>query len=212
MPMLRSFALVVLVVIAGPATAEAQCSYSVSPTTFSVDSPPTSRTVSIITGTLCSWTATSYAGWITVTSGATGSSIGSVTFAVAENTTTSPRTGTLLVAGRTITVTQAANSCSYTVSPTTFSVGPDATSRTISVIAGTLCSWSATPADAWITVTSGATGSGIGSVVIGIAANPTDAQRTGTVSVAGVAVSVVQGAGSGGGSAPSAPTGLRIID
>src|SRR3954467_6725209 len=62
-----------------------------------VSAPSTGSTsaVSVITGTSCSWTAVSTAGWITVTSGATGSGIGQVNYSVAPNDSGAVRTGTL---------------------------------------------------------------------------------------------------------------------
>ncbi|MEZ4568494.1 MAG: Ig-like domain-containing protein, partial [Desulfobacterales bacterium] len=57
----------------------------------------------------CAWTATSGAPWISVTSGSSGTGSGSVGFSVAENTTTSPRTGTITVAGTPFTVEQGEN-------------------------------------------------------------------------------------------------------
>jgi hypothetical protein len=54
----------------------------------------------------CSWTATSSATWISLTTGASGSGSGTVSFSVAANSGTSPRTGTLTVAAQTVTVTQ----------------------------------------------------------------------------------------------------------
>jgi ABC-type molybdate transport system ATPase subunit len=58
----------------------------------------------VTSGTSCAWTAVSNASWITVTAGASGSGIGAVTLTVAATTTA--RTGTLTVAGRTVTVTE----------------------------------------------------------------------------------------------------------
>jgi hypothetical protein len=46
--------------------------------------------------------------WITVTSGGSGTGNGTVNYTVASNNTTSALTGTLTVAGNTITVTEAA--------------------------------------------------------------------------------------------------------
>jgi len=54
----------------------------------------------------CRWSARSNNDWITLTSATSGSGNGSVAYQVAANTTTSARTGTLTVAGQTITVTQ----------------------------------------------------------------------------------------------------------
>ena len=54
----------------------------------------------------CGWTATSNATWLTVTSGASGSGNGTVTFAVAENQSGLERIGMLTIAGETFTVRQ----------------------------------------------------------------------------------------------------------
>jgi len=54
----------------------------------------------------CSWTATSNAAWLTVTSGASGSGIGTVSYASSANPDTTQRIGTLTIAGQTLTVTQ----------------------------------------------------------------------------------------------------------
>jgi hypothetical protein len=189
--------------------AAAQCSYSVSPTSFSVESTASSRTISVVTGTQCSWTATSPVSWIRIVSGAAGSGIGSVTVAIEQNATASPRTITLSVAGTTVTITQGAGSCASSVTPASFAVDASATSRTVSITTGTQCAWTATSTAAWITVTNGGTGSGVGLVTFTIAANPSTA-RTGTLNVAGHAVTVTQGAGSSG-TVPAPPTNLRII-
>ena len=58
----------------------------------------------------CAWTAvsnTTNPTWLTITSGASGSGNGSVTFTVAANTG-AQRMGTLTIAGQTFTVTQGA--------------------------------------------------------------------------------------------------------
>jgi hypothetical protein len=52
----------------------------------------------------CNWTAVSNVSWITITSGASGTGSGTVTYSVAS--TTSSRTGTMTIAGLTFTVKQ----------------------------------------------------------------------------------------------------------
>ena len=190
--------------------AEAQCLYTVTPTTIAAPSTSGTRTVSIVTGTQCSWTATTTDAWITVTSGATGQGMGNVTFLVAANGTGSARTGTLTVAGKTITVTQAANSCTYGVTPTSFSIDALSTSRTLSVTAGTQCTWGATTTETWITITNPGSGIGISPVTFSVTANGAAAQRVGTLTVAGQTVTVTQ-AGTPGGTPPTAPTNLRVV-
>ena len=149
----RCCGLAVLIWAADESMAEAQCSYSLTPTSFTVGGTASTQTLSVISGTSCSWTATTTTSWITITNGASGSGIGSVTFSAAQNATGSPRTGTLTVGGQTVTVNQGASGCSATVTPVSFTVDSLATSRTLSVISGTSCSWTATTATPWITIT-----------------------------------------------------------
>ena len=54
----------------------------------------------------CDWHAVSNNSFITIDSGASGSNNGTVNFTVAPNTTGAARSGTLTVAGRTVTITQ----------------------------------------------------------------------------------------------------------
>jgi hypothetical protein len=213
MKIFRCAVLVALAWLAGGSVAEArQCSFTLTPTTFAVGSVATLRTLSIITGTQCSWTAVSTVSWITVSDGATGSGIGSVTFAVAQNTTAAPRSGTLTVAGQTVSVTQEGGSCTYSVTPTSFTVDRGAGSRTVSVISGTQCGWSATTPATWITVTSGASGSGMGAVTFAFEANSSTTTRTGVVSIGGQAVTITQTTSAGGGgTVPPTPANLRVV-
>ena len=189
--------------------AAASCTYSLSATSASVPSTgSTAGSLSVVTGTSCSWTAVSNAAWITVTNGASGSGIGQVAYTVAANTTGSQRVGTMTIAGQTFTVTQAAASCTYSLSATSASVpSTGSTAGALSVVTGTSCSWTAVSSAAWITVTNGASGSGIGQVAYTVAANTTGSQRVGTMTIAGQTFTVTQA----GSTAPSAPTGLRIV-
>src|SRR5262245_65936340 len=104
----RCFALVVLIWTVGATDASAQCSYSVTQTTFSTVSTANLQSTSVITGTQCSWTATSSVPWITITNGDSHTGMGSVSFQVTANPTASLRTGTLIIAGQTISVSQQA--------------------------------------------------------------------------------------------------------
>jgi hypothetical protein len=83
------------------------CSYTLAPTSASV--PAEGATGQIVIGTLptCPWTAQSFASWLSVTP-ASGAGPGSVTYTAAANTNGPARTGTLVIAGLTFTVSQAA--------------------------------------------------------------------------------------------------------
>src|SRR5439155_25623641 len=101
-----------------------------------------SGSVTVSAGTGCSWTPSSNAGWLTCTP-ANGTANGTLTWSVTANTNTSPRTGTLTIAGQTFSVTQDAAPCSYSISPTSAKPATGAGSGSVTVTAGTGCNWTA---------------------------------------------------------------------
>jgi hypothetical protein len=194
------------------------CTYSISPTSSTVGSAASTGSVSVASGAGCAWTASSGAGWITVTSGASGSGNGTVAYSVAANTGSSSRTGTLSIAGNTYTVTQQAATCSYTVAPTTDSAPAGGGAKSAAVTTASGCAWTATSNATWITVTSGS-GTGNGTVTYNVVANGGTASRSGTLTVAGQTVTVSQ-AGTAGCSYAVSPTsdsatfagGVRMVN
>jgi hypothetical protein len=80
----------------------------------------------------------------------------------------------------------------FTVAPTLFERDDSAaTGLTIGVTAVVGCHWTAASHDPWITVTAGASGSGSGTVVFDLGRNRGNG-RTGTLTVAGTTVTVIQ--------------------
>jgi hypothetical protein len=162
------------------------CTYGIAPTNQTVGAGAgPGAAVTVTAGAGCAWTAVSNATWITLGSGTPGTGNGTVNFTVAANTGAA-RTGTITIAGQTVTVNQAAFVCTYMVAPTSASF-PSAggSSMPVSVTAPTSCTWTATSnTPVWITVTSGATGSGNGNVVFSVAVNSTGLARTGTLTIA----------------------------
>jgi hypothetical protein len=63
----------------------------------------------------------------------------------------------------------------------------------VAVSAGPACAWTASSNDSWITVTSGARGTGTGAVAYSVAAN-TGGARSGTITIAGQTFTVSQAA------------------
>jgi hypothetical protein len=168
------------------------CAPAVSPFEQSFTAAGGTGSSTVTTGAGCAWTAASNAAWITLTSGATGSGSGAATFSVAANPSTTSRTGTLTIAGATVTITQAGAPCTYAISPAnqSFTAAGGTGSSTVTTSAG--CAWTAASNAAWITLTSGATGSGSGGAAFSVAANPSTADRTGTVAIAGATFTVTQ--------------------
>ena len=88
-------------------TTSGVCTVAVSPTALSFPATGGNGTVNVSAPAGCSWQALSNAPWITVTGGAQGSGNGTVTFAVAANTGSTARTGTIAVGGQAIAISQA---------------------------------------------------------------------------------------------------------
>ncbi|RPI29752.1 MAG: hypothetical protein EHM61_00505 [Acidobacteria bacterium] len=112
---------------------------------------------SLSLGGNCGWTAVSEADWITIISGAHGTSDGIVRYKVKPYTGAAPRFGTLLVAGKRITIEQVARPCSqsdYRVWPSEMRLPAEGgLYQLVSTIAQGDCQWNAGSTSDWITVT-----------------------------------------------------------
>jgi UDP-N-acetylmuramyl tripeptide synthase len=97
------------------------------------------------------------------------------------------------IAGQTFTVNQAAfvAPCSYSIAPTSQSVPVLGGTGTVTVTTTSACAWTATSNAPWLSITSGANGTGSGTVGFAAAAN-IGAQRTGTLTIAGQTFTVTQ--------------------
>lgn len=83
------------------------CTYTLSTTSLNIAATGATATVGVTANSGCAWTATSNAAFVVVNSGSASSGTGTVGLTIAENTG-GTRTGTIIVAGQTVTVTQAA--------------------------------------------------------------------------------------------------------
>src|SRR6185503_6545416 len=107
-------------------TTTTPCSYSLSPTSDSVPSAGGTRSVAINTQAGCAWSAQTFAAFITVNPPFGGTGPATVTYNVASSTTA--RSGNLLIAGIQFPVVQSAPVTTTTTtssSTTTTSVIPD---------------------------------------------------------------------------------------
>ena len=167
------------------------CGYALTPAAQSFSTAGGTGTVNVTTGSNCAWTATSNAGWLSVTSGASGTGNGTVNYAVTPNLTNTARTGTLTIADKTFTVTQ--TGCSYALSATSQSFTAAGGTGNVSIASVSGCPWMAASAADWITITSGSSGSGDGAVNFSVAADTLQMFRTGTLTIAGQTFTVRQG-------------------
>jgi hypothetical protein len=190
----------------GSAGTAMPCTYSIDPSSQTIGAAGGAGPgVQVYTSYGCRWIATSNAPWISVTwGGSGGAGFAVVTFSVAANTSDA-RTGTLTIAGHTVTISQTAAGapppppppppavCWYTISPASNGmlwIGGGG--HTVTVTTASTCAWTATSNDAWITITSGASGTGNGVVTYSVAGNNGPARR-GTLTIAGLTATVPQG-------------------
>ncbi|MBI3654685.1 MAG: BACON domain-containing protein [Acidobacteria bacterium] len=174
------------------------CSYAIAPGSQNFAIAGGSGSINVTTTAVCNWTAISNAAFITINSGAAGSGSGSTGFTVAANSG-GARSGTITIAGQTFTVTQDGSSgggCTYTLFPTNATISSSGGSGNFTVATQIGCAWNAVSNAAWLTVTSGASGSGTGTVGYLVAANTVTSPRSATITVAGQTFTINQAAGS----------------
>ena len=122
--------------------------------------------------------------------------------------TTSARSATLTVAGKTFTVNQAAGSCSYTVTPASLSTTIAGGSGSLTVTTSAGCAWTTSTSVNWISIAGSGSASGVANYFItAYTGGGGLAGRTGTITIAGKTITVTQGAAP----APPAPQGLRLV-
>ena len=141
-------------------------------------------------GAGCSWSASSRDSFVNVTP-ASGVGNGTVTVTVTANTDAA-RTGSAVIAGQTVSVSEAAQPCSYVLTALSLNVSGNGGSYNVGVTTGSVCTWSAMSNTGFITVTAGQSGTGNGTITISV--SPSGSARTGTLTIAGVTVTINQSA------------------
>jgi hypothetical protein len=160
------------------------CTYDLSPVSADFSKDGSAGAFTVTTAAECPWTASSSTSWVVVDGAGRGSGTASISYTVARNNDTSARNATIDVAGRQFTVRQSgdAGACQYSVAPVSFSPCMANGTLAVSVTTQTSCPWTAAPAASWLTVTSGASGAGTGSISIAYTDNY-DAPRESVVMV-----------------------------
>ena len=91
-----------------PVGITAGCNYLIqSNTTQNVAVASANGLIQIVTNQSCGWTASTSTPWITLNSGASSVGNGAVSYTAAANTTGSPRSGSIVIAGQNVVVNQA---------------------------------------------------------------------------------------------------------
>ena len=169
------------------------CEFRLSSTSESVEATGGERTIQVTTGSAqCRWTSSTDASWISIGSAGEHSGNGALTFRV-EPLAGPERTATIVVAGEAIRVDQGVG-CSVSVGSAGVSVGSAGGPVDVPVSTAPGCPWAVASNTPWISVTSGSSGTGPGVASFRVEATDGSA-RTGTVTVAGQAVTITQSPG-----------------
>jgi hypothetical protein len=167
------------------------CEYSLLSSSGSAPAAGGSGAVGVVTSGVCSWSSASNApAWLSITSSDTAGR-GDVQFVAQPNTASTPRIGTLTVAGLTYTLTQAAAPCSYTLALTNVSVASTGASDAFSFTGASGCTPVAVSYASWISVATSFTGTS-GTVTYSVAPSPFTTNRVGTIHIGEATFTVTQ--------------------
>ncbi|HEY7913475.1 MAG TPA: BACON domain-containing carbohydrate-binding protein, partial [Blastocatellia bacterium] len=143
-----------------------------------------------VTAPPCLWTAQSNDPWITFPFGSSGIGTGGIIVSVAPNSTGGARTGTATIAGRTLTINQSNQACSFSIAPQGGSFTHEGGNGQINVTAPAGCRWKALSDSSWI-ILNADTATGSGAATFTVEAN-TGAARTGAITIEGLTFTVTQ--------------------
>jgi hypothetical protein len=131
--------------------APALCTYQVVPMTVSeVLFSGEAKQIEVTTQAGCPWSAASAATWVAISSATNNTGSGQVSLTVAENTG-GARSGTLLIAGQTVTLNQQSRPvCGYTISPNNYSIASEGGFVEVTVSTASGCEWTVTGSPAWV--------------------------------------------------------------
>jgi hypothetical protein len=170
----------------------AACTNSISPTSRTHGPGANTNTVSITASNNCSWTVSNTNNWIFPLSGTSGTGDGTLTYSVAANPNPAWRTGVLAVAGQILTIAQNPLVCEYNVSPTNRTHGYSGGGNFVSVNTSAACSWTVVNPNPWINISSGGSGTGNGSIIYSVPANPSGLARSGVLTIVDQNVTINQ--------------------
>ena len=170
-----------------------QCTNSIQPTSRRVGSGAADLSVAVNAGAGCTWTASSDVPWISVTEGQSGVGTGNVRLVVQPNSGSTARTGTVRIAGQTFTLEQEGSSCVERIRPDYYDAGRGPDDIRITVTAPASCTWTVTNLPSWVTVASGSSGSGDGTVRLLVEPN-FGAARSATILIGGQSFALTQAA------------------
>ncbi len=170
------------------------CSYNVSPGSANVGNAAGSGTITLNAPTGCNWTASSSDPWLRPAD-SIGSGTASIGYNYDANPTPASRTASIQVGTATFNVTQSA-ACGFTLVPSSQTITASANTGSITITAtSSSCSRTALSDASWLTISSGGSGTGNGTIAWSAAINNTPNDRVAHISVGDVTFTLQQNGG-----------------
>lgn len=165
----------------------------------------------------CNWTAGSTNSWISITAGMNGTGNGAVNYATTPNTDSTMRIGAITIVGLGVTAAipvyqDASPICTYSVTPNNIYSSSAIGSGSSIVTTGPGCTWTISTASRWLHITSGANGTGSGTVSYSCDANRSSSSRAGTITVSGLNTNRTITINQDGNIAPEPQLGANVTD
>ena len=145
----------------------------------------TMNSVQLTVLSICPWTLQNTNPWISILTATSGTGSYSNAYALLQNTNTTERTGSVVIAGQVLTIRQLGASCAITLSPTNrpHGHGASAVTNSISVNTGAGCVWQLVNTNGWLTFLGATNGAGSNSLNYIFGANPSSSPRTAVLTV-----------------------------
>jgi len=166
------------------------CSYLVAPASTTV--PVTGGAGNFTLTTNCAWQARSSATWLSIVGPESGSGTATIGYSASGNSTPVARSASITVGDTAFIVSQPASTCSLTLNPTSFAIGPEGGAGAFGVDVLSGCNWTATSNASWLTIASAASGNADATITFNVAANTTPGTRTGVITVSDKTFTVTQ--------------------
>ena len=164
------------------------CAYAVNPTSLLVSAGMTTVPVTVKTSDqTCQWTASGLGAPATTFTGN-----GSVNLTIPANATASTVVLNATVAGQTFTATQTGANCTIALDASDASWPANGGSGAVIVNTLAGCSYSTVTGPSWITVNSGGSGSGSGTLLYSVDPNSTTQPRIGALTIGGAIFQINQ--------------------
>jgi Domain of unknown function (DUF5666)/Viral BACON domain len=177
--------------LTAPTSAKCQVQLASTATSFTADGG--AGTLAVTTTRDCAWSVSTSVNWVAIAN-TSGQGEASIPYTVAVNPVPVSRAADITVSDATLQVSQAAAPCRYSLSSQGTGVGSSGGTFAVDLTTIGGCTWTAQSDAAWLIVTSGASGSGNGTIRMSVDAN-SGAARVGHIQAGGQLYTVSQGAG-----------------